>query len=289
MKRPGLDQLIDRLRPYYEIVVFSENDVGVVTDILMAIDPTNGKVHKLGSAAAEARDGVMIKRLDLMNRDIRQIILIDDNPAAAQMFPRNTLIVKPYTKNDDDTDRILFDLVPLLQAFVHDGSVDFRDTIDDLGTHEAEETCIEYKMRVSEKKKQLGEKRNRGIGGIVRASSGTADLDPEEFRSKVLSASQIIGVDATQMANESALSSISTSQKSSVVQHKGYGGKEVTVGESGSKIPAEKKKGALFAWLDESEKEREENQMRKSEKMNEIYGKRMSEKAQKDEREKSMA
>ena len=287
MKRPGLDQLIDRLRPYYEIVVFSENDVGVVTDILMAIDPTNGKVHKLGSAAAEARDGVMIKRLDLMNRDIRQIILIDDNPAAAQMFPRNTLIVKPYTKNDDDTDRILFDLVPLLQAFVHDGAVDFRDTIDELGTHEAEETCIEYKMRVSEKKKQLREKRNRGLGGMVRANSGTADLDPEEFRSKVLSASQIIGVAPTQMVSESA--SISYSQKSTVVQHKGYGGKDVVVGDSGPKIPAEKKKGALFAWLDESEKEREENQMRKSEKMNEIYGKRMSDKAQKDEREKSMA
>ena len=47
--------------------------------------------------------------------------------------------------------------------------------------------------------------------------------------------------------------------------------------------------GALFSWLDESEKEREEHQMRKIEKMNELYGKRMNLKALKDEKVKEDA
>ena len=47
----GLDQLIEKLSAYYEIVIFSENDVGVVQDLLMAIDP-NSRTHKLGSSAA---------------------------------------------------------------------------------------------------------------------------------------------------------------------------------------------------------------------------------------------
>lgn len=76
----------------------------------------------------------MLKRLDLMNRDLSRIILIDDSGEASAMFPRNTLLVKPFTDVSDQSDTVLFDLVPLLQAFVHDGSQDFRDTIDDLGT-----------------------------------------------------------------------------------------------------------------------------------------------------------
>ena len=173
---------------------------------MIAIDP-DGRCHKLGSAAAEARDGLMLKRLDYMNRDVSRIILIDDNPEAFQLFPRNTLQVKPFTDVADSTDRVLYDLVPLLQvrcsgvcgharivlhassacvviarpdfnlvascaahsspllivralptpfvvrpllfthsgqAFVHDDAKDFRDTIDDLGTHEAEEAGTVY-------------------------------------------------------------------------------------------------------------------------------------------------
>ena len=143
VKRPGLDYFLDKLSSYYEIVIFSENDIGTfcatpfapahcvpssfspadvcppgtVAEVMIAIDP-DGRCHKLGSAAAEARDGLMLKRLDYMNRDVSRIILIDDNPEAFQLFPRNTLQVKPFTDVADSTDRVLYDLVPLLQVRV---------------------------------------------------------------------------------------------------------------------------------------------------------------------------
>ena len=134
VKRPGLDQLLERLSSYYEIVIFSENEVEVVQDLLMNIDPQS-KTHKLGASAAESRDGIMLKRLDLMNRDQSRIILIDDSEKASSLFPRNTLLVKPYVDTTDQSDTALLDLIPLLQAFIHDQSTDFRDTIDDLGTY----------------------------------------------------------------------------------------------------------------------------------------------------------
>ena len=77
----------------------------------------------------------MLKRLDLMNRDQSRIILIDDSEKASSLFPRNTLLVKPYVDTTDQSDTALLDLIPLLQAFIHDQSTDFRDTIDDLGTY----------------------------------------------------------------------------------------------------------------------------------------------------------
>ena len=52
------------------------------------------------------------------------------------------------------------------------------------GTHDAEEACIEYRMRVSEKKAEEGRKRNRGLGGLVRSKIGgtPTDLDHDELR-----------------------------------------------------------------------------------------------------------
>ena len=203
VKRPGLDQFLEKLSAYYEIVIFSENDIGAVAEVMFAIDP-EGRCHKLGSAAAEARDGLMIKRLDYMNRDVSRIILIDDNPEAFQLFPRNTLQVKPFSDVKDSTDRVLYDLVPLLQAFIHDDSKDFRDTLDDLGTHEAEEAVIEWQMRVSEKKTEETKKRNKGLGGLVRSrfvdkpisnkhSISNSSSSNEEGESRFISLSQLVG------------------------------------------------------------------------------------------------
>mmetsp|Transcript_15661 Transcript_15661/g.14997 ORF Transcript_15661/g.14997 Transcript_15661/m.14997 type:complete len:457 (-) Transcript_15661:220-1590(-) len=280
VKRPGLDQFIDRLSQYYEIVIFSENDIGAVQEILMAIDPS-GKTHKLGNTAAESRDGVMIKRLDLMNRDVSRIILIDDNPDAYQLCERNTLSVQPFDLNNT-ADTVLFDLIPLLQAFVHDGVVDFRDTIDDLGTHEAEEACIEYRMRVSDRKAREEKKRNRGLGGVVRSTlRGPAiDLDPDEIRSKVLSVSQLVG-----SAPEGGVSDEPSSSTGKNQSFTGPNGTEINIGKSSEKVAHRKKKGGFFEWLDEAEQQKQEVEMRKMEKMNEIYGKRLAEKAMQERKE----
>lgn len=278
VKRPGLDQLLEQLSNYYEIVIFSENDVGVVQELLMAIDPES-RAHKLGSTAAECRDGVMLKRLDLMNRDISKIILIDDSLEASQLFPRNTLLIKPFIDVGDKSDTALLDLIPLLQAFIHDQSNDFRDTIDDLGTHEAEEACIEYRLRVANKKREEEAKRNRGLGGLIRNRSATGELDSTELRTRVLSSAQIVGA-----APKGIVLEEESTQAGPMIQHKGFAGQSITTGDTGVKVVAPKKKGQLFQWLDETDKEREEHQNRKNEKMNEIYGKRMFKKAQLEEK-----
>ena len=51
-----------------------------------------------------------------MNRDPARILFIDDNPDAVQLCPKNALIVKPFTDVYDTKDRVLLDLIPLLQV-----------------------------------------------------------------------------------------------------------------------------------------------------------------------------
>eukprot|EP01031_Cornospumella_fuschlensis_P036377 gene36377-44127_t len=48
VKRPGVDTFINALHNYYELVIFSENDINMAAEILMAIDK-DSKCHKLGA------------------------------------------------------------------------------------------------------------------------------------------------------------------------------------------------------------------------------------------------
>lgn len=254
VKRPGLDRFIDQLKGYYEIVIFSENDKGMTMDIMEAIG--KGQTHIFGSSEAEVRDGEVIKRLDLMNRPIERIILIDDDPTAFQKFPRNALQIKPFVNINDTSDVALLELIPLLQAMVHEGVTDVRETFDDLGTRDAHEAAMEYKMRVARAKGADYKLRRRGIGALIHsAPHASTPLDASETNN-IPTAMDIVG----RAPSGSPL---------------GEGDIDKKTGKMEESV--EKKKGAFFSWLEEREKEKEEVEKNKLEKMNEIHQKKMAE------------
>ena len=279
VKRPGLQKFIDRMSQYYEIVIFSENELN--EDILQAIDPEH-KCHKHGPSAMEVRNGQMIKRLDLMNRDLARIVLLDDSEAASCMFPRNTLLVKPFEDVHDARDSELEDLMLLLQALVHDGVEDVRDTLDSLGTHEASEAVVEYKIRLAAVKEREQKKRERGLGGILKAATGVkgkadkGDGDEAEGRSVL---SRIVGASPDDAVGGSSNSS--TSAQNSVLHNEVL--KDVKGLVKPSEVGKMKKKGALFQWFEEGEAEKARLEELKIQRMNDIQLRRMKEKADKDE------
>lgn len=272
VKRPGLDKFIKQLTPYYEIAIISENDPNVQEALLLAIDK-DCTTFKLGPTASELRDNVYYKRLDYMNRDIRKIILIDDDEKASSLFPGNTLLVKPYTDLQDRSDTVLEDLIPFLQALVHEQCEDFRETFDALGTHDAAEIAVEYQMRVARKKQQELKARNRGLGGLARSvlAPGVTDVSGSTRSSLIPSATQLVGSTGEDMNNytrsKNGLSEESRAQAADVE----FKGKVKT--NIGSNTP--KQKGKLFEKLEQIEKDNAEMENLRREKMNQIYSKRM--------------
>ena len=271
VKRPGLDKLIQQLSSYYEIAIISENDPNVQEQLLLAIDKDN-RTFKLGPTAAELRDNIYYKRLDYMNRDLRRIILIDDDEKASSLFPRNTLLVKPYTDLQDKSDTVLLDLIPFLQALVHEQCDDFRDTFDALGTHDASEIATEYQMRVSRKKQQELKARNRGLGGLARSvlAPRVTEVSENARSSLIPSATQLVGStseDVSAYKNQKGSGEVETA---SDLEFKGKLKTDI-----GSNAP--KQKGKLFERLGQIEKDNAEMENLRREKMNEIYTKRMME------------
>jgi hypothetical protein len=261
-KRPGVDKFIHQLSSYYEIVLFFETDIGLMEHVAVSLDKEN-RTHKLGPSAGEVRDGLILKRLDLMNRDMSRIILLDDSEKASQLFPRNTILVKPYTDVYDERDTQLLDLIPVLQSMVHDPNVrDFRVCLDDIGSHQSSEIISEYQMRIAMKKKQEIEKRNKGLGKMIRKLVlPEEEYIPEASPTGVLTSSQIVG--------SAGLPSERTAE--SALFNNKYKKEE-------KKPPTIKKKGEIFDWIDREAKENEEYQMRKQEELNRLYMQKMQEK-----------
>lgn len=251
VKRPGLDQFLLQLRQYYEIVIFSENPM---PDLLDEVD----KEHcclKIGPAAAELKNNVLMKRLDVLNREERKIILIDDDPKAAQLFPRNTLLVRPFVDVKDKSDRILLDLIPLLQALVHENVDDVRDTLDYLGTHDAHEAVVEYQMRLANKLRKDEVARNRGLGGLLREGMASPNMD-DVVQGLTLDSSKLFGMEA-----------------------KAPGLRPRPKEDEGAKV-VRKKKGGLWSMQESFEQEQEEKNRRMQEAMQQAYMEKMSKKAE---------
>lgn len=271
VKRPGVDKFIKALSQYYEVVLFSENDLGLVQEILDSVDKEN-LCHRLGSTAGEVRDQKVLKRLDLMNRDVRRIIVIDDNPESVQLCMKNAIIVAPFTDVNAKFDKTLENLIPLLQAFVHDGVSDFQQTLEDLGTNDAEEAVAEYRMRIMEKKRAEANRRNRGLGGLIRGSSANAAYEDDGMgpRSAVLSPSDIVGASAEEVAMNTTLAKL-------------QGGSNISnnfFNKDKPKPSEVKKKGALMNYLEKAEQSKAEEEAIKRNKMNELYYQRQAAKAQ---------
>mmetsp|Transcript_20237 Transcript_20237/g.20347 ORF Transcript_20237/g.20347 Transcript_20237/m.20347 type:complete len:441 (+) Transcript_20237:167-1489(+) len=271
VKRPGLDKFLEQLRQYYEIVIFSETDVNAQPELLMEVDKENC-THKLGPAAAEMRGTLLLKRLDVLNRDERRILIIDDDRESVQLCERNALIIKPFNDVHDKTDRVLLDLIPLLQAIVQEdltGSRDIREILDSLGTREAEEAALEYQMRLAKRLREEERKRNVGLGGVLRQGMKPADIH-EVITSQSLPRDRVFGMEAK--------APLPRPVKRETHMH--------TQSEVQEEERVVKKKGQLWQAQEEREKALQEVAERKQMAMQEAYLRRMKAKAEEEEAKK---
>ncbi|KAF4029343.1 NLI interacting factor-like phosphatase domain-containing protein [Phytophthora infestans] len=156
-KRPGVDEFLETLCQYYEIVIFSQN-YGA-EEIVQKLDPKQCALHILSRDATRYLNGAHVKDLSNLNRDLRQVVILDDDPAAYQLQPENAIPVTSFTNGRDRDDHELKDLIPFLKALASNG---FRlpSVVRDLAT--------KYGARVHQLEMQKEQKKKKGFGGFVR-------------------------------------------------------------------------------------------------------------------------
>ncbi|XVE51513.1 hypothetical protein DITRI_Ditri02bG0048100 [Diplodiscus trichospermus] len=96
LKRPGVDEFLEMISKKYEVVVFTAAQKAYASKVLDTLDPRGFVSHRFYRDSCKQVRGKFVKDLSEMGRDLRKIVIIDDNPNSFALQPENGIPIKPF-------------------------------------------------------------------------------------------------------------------------------------------------------------------------------------------------
>lgn len=94
-RRPGLNNFLKRLAQKYEVVIFSDDDFMFLSSAVEYLDPKQSIfMGAFGKESMVWSDGHYIKDLSYLNRDPRNIVVIDKDINNVSKHPQNVIVLK---------------------------------------------------------------------------------------------------------------------------------------------------------------------------------------------------
>mmetsp|Transcript_911 Transcript_911/g.1769 ORF Transcript_911/g.1769 Transcript_911/m.1769 type:complete len:435 (-) Transcript_911:82-1386(-) len=175
-KRPGVDKFLATLSQYYEIVIFSPSQDGVAAPVVASLDTKGYTMHHLYRDSTNYQNGVHCKDLSWLNRSLRKVVVLDDDPEALKFQPENLIRVKPYDKADTE-DTTLERITPLLVEISREGYEDIPGVLRQFEGMDADEIADEHERRINELRQRQNQISQRGLGSFASKSN----LPPPEL------------------------------------------------------------------------------------------------------------
>lgn len=175
-KRPGVDKFLAKLSQYYEIVIFSPSSDGIAQPVVASLDPNGYIMHQLYRDATNYQNGVHCKDLSWLNRSLRRVIVLDDDPEALKFQPENLIRVKPYDNTNAD-DNTLERITPLLVEISREGYDDIPGVLRQFQGMDADEIADEHERRINELRQRQNQVSQRGLGSFASRTN----LPPPEL------------------------------------------------------------------------------------------------------------
>ena len=121
LKRPYVDEFLQRMSKFYELVIFTASISNYANPLLDRLDKYRIISHRLFREHCVSNRGLYIKDLRKLGRDLKNMIIIDNNPISYAVNQDNgiPILTWHYDKNDNE----LMKLVPILE---------FLSTVDDV-------------------------------------------------------------------------------------------------------------------------------------------------------------
>jgi import inner membrane translocase subunit TIM50 len=115
LKRPGIQKFLNEIGQYYEIIVFGTEDSTFVEEVINKIDKSESLVrYKLGKEATCYEHGRYVKDLRYINRNMKNVIVIDYDIDGIKNDKYNTIILPKF--EGDANDRELITIIPFLKG-----------------------------------------------------------------------------------------------------------------------------------------------------------------------------
>lgn len=127
LKRPGVDEFLEKLGDKYEVVVFTAGLREYASLVLDRLDRKRVISHRLYRDSCKEVEGKFVKDLSGLGRDLRRVVIVDDNPNSYALQPGNGIPVRPFV--DDMADQELGRLVEFFEGNQCDCCEDMRDAV----------------------------------------------------------------------------------------------------------------------------------------------------------------
>ncbi|GMI77701.1 hypothetical protein HRI_001439400 [Hibiscus trionum] len=108
-KRPGVDEFLEIISKKYEVIVFTAGHKEYASKVLDVLDPNGYISHRFYRDSCKHVHGKFIKDLSELGRDLRNAVIVDDNPKSYSRQPENGIPIKPFY-GDELWDRELMKL-----------------------------------------------------------------------------------------------------------------------------------------------------------------------------------
>lgn len=109
IKRPGVDEFLKKIGEEYQVVVFTAGLREYATLVLDELDPERRVISRsFYRDACSEIDGRLVKDLGFVMRDLRRVVIVDDNPNAYALQPENAVPIKQFCDDleDDELEKL---------------------------------------------------------------------------------------------------------------------------------------------------------------------------------------
>ena len=111
--RPGVKEFLERISKRFEIVIFTASLSKYASPLIDILDNKNLCSYRLFREHCTFINGAFIKDLKRLDRNLKDVILLDNSPIAYMLHPENGFPIKTWY--DDKSDRELYNLAPIIE------------------------------------------------------------------------------------------------------------------------------------------------------------------------------
>ena len=128
--RPFAEYFISEMGKYFELVIFTSAEEEYANIVLEEIDKNKVITHKLYRRHVEYNDGLCLKDLNKIGRDIKKVCIIDNDKNNFKLHEDNGIEIKEFLGEQDDNELDL--LGDLLMSIIESNADDIRPVIKDI-------------------------------------------------------------------------------------------------------------------------------------------------------------
>ena len=113
LKRPGVDDFLKRLHKHYELIIYTASLSKYADPLLDWLDPKNYWAYRLFREHCTYFNGIFVKDLSRIDRDLKDWIIVDNSPTSYLFHPECALPTNSWY--DDQNDMELYQLWSILE------------------------------------------------------------------------------------------------------------------------------------------------------------------------------